>query len=75
MNRRANATTGDYTGVTFYAPNINIGRDPRQYRRRRAETRSKFHRSSALTPGPGPSPPHNRQAGAVSRRSFPKTRS
>ena len=38
MNRRANATTGDYTGVTFYAPNINIGRDPRQYRRRRAET-------------------------------------
>ena len=29
MDRRGNSTTGDYTGVTFYAPNINIGRDGR----------------------------------------------
>jgi beta-glucosidase len=29
MDRRSNSTAGDYTGVTLYAPNINIGRDPR----------------------------------------------
>lgn len=29
MNRRANATNGDYTGVTFYAPNLNVFRDAR----------------------------------------------
>lgn len=29
MWRRVNDTTDDYTGVTFYAPNLNIGRDQR----------------------------------------------
>ena len=29
MQRRANGTTGDYTGVTVYAPNLNLGRDAR----------------------------------------------
>jgi beta-glucosidase-like glycosyl hydrolase len=29
MYRRMNSTTPDYTGVSYYAPNINLGRDPR----------------------------------------------
>ena len=29
MDRRANGTTADYTGVTFYAPNLNLARDSR----------------------------------------------
>lgn len=29
MYRRQNNTVDDYTGITFYAPNINLARDPR----------------------------------------------